>query len=187
MNIWKTRSTKVIDKNPWWHYKMDEFEIPGVTTGKYYYCETPGSACVIPIDSEGKILCVKQYRYLAERTSIEFPGGGIKADQTIEDAVRAELAEEAGVAADQLQFIATIYPFPGLVKEAQYIYLATGLREVSGAHQDETEEFELLRATPNDIEQFIATGEMTDGWALGAWAVVRPHVLRFIDENQSSK
>lgn len=161
---------------------MDEFEIPGVTTGKYYYCETPGSACVIPINDEGKILCVKQYRYLAERMSVEFPGGGVKENQSIEDAVRAELAEEAGVVSDRLQFISTIYPFPGLVKEAQHIYLATGLQEATEVHQDETEEFELIYATPEDVEQFIATGEMTDGWALGAWAVARSHVLQIVDE-----
>lgn len=166
---------------------MDEFEIPGVTTGKYYYCETPGSVCVIPIDNDGTILCVKQYRYLADRMSIEFPGGGVKADQSIENAVRAELAEEVGMTADQLQFVATIYPFPGLVKEAQHIFLATKLQTVSETHKDATEEFELLRATPEDIEQYIASGEMIDGWALGAWAVARPRILRLVDEIRPSK
>ncbi len=166
---------------------MDTFEIPGVTNGKYYYCETPGSACVIPINSQGKILCIKQYRYLAERMSIEFPGGGVKPDQSAEDAAVSELAEEVGVVAEKMQLLATIYPFPGLVKESQYVFIASGLTKAPVSHRDETEEFELLFLSPEEIENLIASGEMIDGWALGAWAVARPHVLRLVDEIHSNQ
>lgn len=181
MKIWKTLSTKMLFENPWWSAHVDEFEIPGVTKGTYTYAISNGSAVIIPIDADGKIVCVKQYRYLAERFSLEFPGGGIKKEQVPEEAAHAELAEEAGFHAERMIHVGTVAPILGFLKESEYVYVATDLQPAV-AHKDDTEEFEIVRLTVDEIESAIQSGEIFNGWALGAWAVARPHVLRLVDE-----
>lgn len=182
MKIWKTLSTEVISQNPYWKHKRDTFEIPGKTQGIYEYVETPGAVVIIAIDDEGKLLCLKQYRYLAEKMSLEFPGGGIKQGQDPENAARAELGEEARREAGKLIHVASFHPLLGVVKEVVHVFIATQLIKTEEYHLDATEEFEDVRLTPDEWEQAIQSGEAINGFVLGAWAVARPHVLRIVDE-----
>lgn len=182
MKIWKTLSTEIVSQNPYWKYVHDTFEIPDVTKGDYHYIQTPGAVVVIPIDHEGKMMCVRQYRYLAKKMSLEFPGGGIKIEQTPHDAARAELTEEGHVLADHLEQVAIFHPLLGLVKETVYVFVATGLHKVDDFHQDDTEEFEDARLTPEEWEQAIASEQVINGFVLSAWAVARSHVLQIVDE-----
>ncbi len=187
MKIWKTLSTKIIDKNPWTEYRMDEFEIPEKTNGNYYYMQSPGSVSIVAVNGEGKILLLKMYRYLAERFGLEFPGGGVKPGQTNEEAARAEFAEEFQLEAGRMQFVATVFPLAGLVKEEEHVFVAMDLKPIEGHHQDETEEFEGEWLALEELEQAIGDGRIFNGHELSAWAVARPHVLRIVDEIRSSK
>ncbi|MFA7627467.1 MAG: ADP-ribose pyrophosphatase, partial [Candidatus Kapaibacterium sp.] len=74
----KTLSSDTLYKNPYWEYKYDKYNMPSGRAGEYFYVETPGSVMVIPLLDNGRIILVKQYRYLNKRFSFEFPGGGIK-------------------------------------------------------------------------------------------------------------
>ena len=53
-----------LDRNPWWEYRKDSYTRPDGSEGEYYYIHTPGAAMIIPVTDEGKIILVKQYRYL---------------------------------------------------------------------------------------------------------------------------
>ena len=88
---YKTVSTKELSKNPWWDYKLDEYILPNGKIGKYYYVETKGSTFIIPLFSNDKFILTKQFRYLNNRESIEFPGGGIKSGITQIENALAEL------------------------------------------------------------------------------------------------
>ncbi|MBU2636703.1 MAG: hypothetical protein KJ963_06415, partial [Bacteroidetes bacterium] len=56
-------------QNKWWTYRTDEIELPSGKPGEYHYVHTNGSSLVVPVTGEGKIIMVRQYRYLAERDS----------------------------------------------------------------------------------------------------------------------
>ena len=80
LNKYSQISSKTLIKNPYWDYKFDEYVLPSGNTGNYYYVETPGAVMVIPRSNDGKLVLVKQFRYLNSKVSIEFPGGGIIPD-----------------------------------------------------------------------------------------------------------
>lgn len=187
MKIWKTLTTEVVSQNLYWKHRRDTFEIPGKTQGTYEYVETPGAVVIIPIDDDGKLLCLRQYRYLAEKMSLEFPGGGIKQGQTPEDAARAELGEEGRYEAGTLTHVASFHPLLGVLKEVVHVFIATELKSNEDHHLDATEEFEMVRLSPEEWEQAIQFSEAINGFVLGAWAIARPHVLRLVDEIRSSK
>lgn len=177
---WTTLSRRFVHENPWWRYRLDEFILPNGTKSEYHCVQTNGSSMVVPVDAEGKILLVNQYRYLLDRESLELPCGGVKDGSSYDGTARQELAEETGYAADSLVNAGEFNPFNGVTDEMCRVYIATGLRFV-GAKPEETEEFELFRLSPGELDERIASGEIWDGMTMAAWAMARPRVLAGVD------
>jgi ADP-ribose pyrophosphatase len=169
---WRRLSGEVVARNPWWTYRLDRCELPSGAPGEYHFVHTPGSAMVVPVEADGRVLLVNQYRYLLDRESLEFPGGGVKEGSTHEAAARAELAEEVGRTAATLEPVGTFNPFNGVTDEMCRVFLARGLRPVEAA-PDETEEFEVLALAPAEIDARIRSGEIWDGMTLAAWCLAR--------------
>jgi len=169
---WKKIAGAIVHRNPWWSYRRDDVTLPSGSRGEYHYVHTPGSVMVVPRHADGRILLVRQYRYLNDRDSVEFPAGGIKEGQGSEAAARAELREEAGVEAGILEEIGQFNPFNGVTDELCVVFAA---RELSpcAAHPDETEEFEVLRCEEAEIRRMIADGRIWDGMTLAAWAMLQ--------------
>jgi ADP-ribose pyrophosphatase len=180
---WQRLSTEIINHNPWTEFRHDRFRMPNGKEGDYYYLHTDGSVAIIAVQADGRVILHRQYRYLFGRDSLELPGGGMKPDQTPEEAFRAELAEEAGVRARQHQFLGTLAPANGVFDETQYVFLAWDLEPVT-AEADETESFQLEPLTPAEIDAKIEANEFWDGFSIGPWALARPHVLVLIERQK---
>jgi ADP-ribose pyrophosphatase len=127
---------------------------------------------VVPILDDDRLVLVKQYRYLNDRDSVEFPCGGVKPDTTYEDAARSELLEEAGMKAAEIRLIGEFNPHNGVTDEFCRVYLARGLQGVR-PEPDDTEEFEVLIKTPEEIGRMIEQNEIWDGMTLAAWILAR--------------
>jgi len=165
---WTKLSSEVFHENKWWQGIHDRFRLPNGKEGDYFYMETFGGVGVVPIDEHGKIILVRQYRYLFDRVSLSFPGGGVKKGQTPEIAAAVELAEETNLKADKLTKIGFYNPYIGAVKENYYLFLATGLSSNILA-SDETEEIELVRLSPEEISEAIIKGEIWDDQTIANW------------------
>lgn len=172
---WKRLSESVLFKNLWWTYKRDEFELPTGRRGEYHYVHTNGASMVIPVMSDGKILAVKQYRYLCERESIEFPCGSVKDGSDYAETASHELAEETGFSAKRVTLVGKFNPYNGVTDEMCHVYVAHDLYRVECV-PDETEEFELLPLSPDEIDRLIRDGEIWDGMSLAAWQIAKPKV-----------
>ena len=164
-------------RNPWWAYRRDELDLPSGKKGEYHFVHVKGSSMVIPFLDGGRMVLVNQYRYLADRESIEFPCGSVKEHSTYDETARHELAEETGFHAGKLNCVAEFNPYNGVTDENCRVYLATDLTPAS-AERDETEEFEQLYLSPDEFETKIRSGEIWDGMTLAAWSLVRNLVRR---------
>jgi ADP-ribose pyrophosphatase len=164
---WKKLSEAILYTNPWWTYKRDEFQLPTGYKGEYHYTHTNGSAMIVPRMADGRVLTVKQYRYLGERESIEFPCGSVKAGATYDETARQELLEETGYTANSLVMVGAFNPYNGVTDEICQVYMAWDLRYV-GSMPDETEEFELLPLSTQDIAAQIRSGAIWDGMTMAA-------------------
>jgi ADP-ribose pyrophosphatase len=173
---WKKIKEEIIQSNPWWVYKKDTTELAQGKSGEYHYVSTNGASMVVPLLPEGKIILVNQYRYLNDRESIEFPCGGVKDGHSYRETAIHELAEEAGMRADHIERVASFNPYNGVTNEICSVFLAQGLTHTY-KEADETEEFELLRLTPLEIENKIENGEIWDGMTLAAWGLIRNRIF----------
>jgi 8-oxo-dGTP pyrophosphatase MutT (NUDIX family) len=170
---WKKLTSQVVHENPWWRYRKDDFEREPGKPGQYYYASTYGSAMVIPITAQGELVLVEQYRYLLDRTSLEFPCGGLEQDEPPLQAAARELAEECGLAG-QLEALGHFDPWNGVTDEICHVYVVDPVSpDESGARPDATESFIVHRIAPRDFEAQIASGRIWDGMTLAAYALYR--------------
>jgi len=169
---WRTLSRTIRHTNPWWSYRLNTFELPNGSRGEYHFVHTNGSALTIPVLPDGRVILVNQYRYLAERESIEFPCGSVKDESSYEETARHELREETGYEAGLLTEAGKFNPYNGVTDEFCTIYCARELRYL-GAQPDATEEFEILEWYPPEIDRHIADGTIWDGMTIAAWCIVR--------------
>jgi ADP-ribose pyrophosphatase len=133
---------------------------------------------VVPVDKLGRLYLVKQYRYTGKRDSIEFPCGGLKERTSYEQAAKNELVEETGFSAGRLVYAGSFNPCNGLLDEICRVYIARDLQYV-GARPDETESFELVRLTEDEVNGFIRDGTIWDGMTIAAWAIAGPEIQKF--------
>lgn len=175
---WKKGVSKYLFENPWWKYRFDECTLPNGQPGTYHVVESASSVMILPREADGRWRLVRQYRYLEDRESLEFPcGNTAHAGQQDDPAVAAlrELGEESGVQGD-LQKIGHFAPFNGICTEMCHVYLATNL-QVAPLAPDDSEEFAIELLTTEEIDDKIRSGEIWDGMSLAAWAIYRTTLI----------
>ncbi len=163
-------STEVRSVNPYWEYHFDYYRMPSGAVGEYHYVHSHGSTVVIPQMADGTFILVRQFRYLLQRESVEFPCGGIKHGLSSEENARQELREETGYKADNLVHLGEFAPCNGITDEMCMVYFSNTLTPEAPA-PDDSEEFEILYLTKHQITTYIQRGELWDGMTLAAWTL----------------
>ena len=178
LKSWKTLSREVKFKNHWWTYIVDKYVLPSGKEGEYHFVHTGGSVFIIPVLGNGKLLMVKQYRYLNERFSLEFPGGGVREEENPDEIAHKELIEETGFDGE-LEKIGIFNPFSGVTNEYCHVYIARNLRASDKEEPDASEEFELHEVSTSELEEKIGTNEIFSGMSLASWALAKEKLPKF--------
>lgn len=112
---------------------------------------------------DGKVLLVKQYRYVVSEETLEIPAGKIEVGEKLEVCALRELEEECGYTADKLTKLFSFYPTPGFCGETLHIFLAEGLHQVVNPKaMDEDERIEVLAIDLKQAYQMILDGTIKD-------------------------
>jgi len=122
-------STEKVYEGRIWDVVSESFQLQ--ETGEALtrdYIEHPGAVAVLPMNSNGEILLLRQYRHPVGMDLWEIPAGllDIEGEDFVVGAAR-ELAEEADLAAGTWNVLADFFNSPGSSSEAIRIYLARDL------------------------------------------------------------
>jgi ADP-ribose pyrophosphatase len=172
---WKKLSSEDRFKNPWWTYRLDRFALPNGKEGEYHFVHTGGSVVIVPVREDGRILMNRQYRYVLDAESVEFPGGGMRDGEDAETIAHKELVEEGGVDGT-LAKIGAFAPYNGIADEICHVFLARDVRPSTEHAPDETEEFEHAWKTPEEVDALIAEGGVSDAMTIAAWTLAKPRL-----------
>jgi len=153
--------------------RVDTVRMPNGVTATREIVEHSHAVCIVPIDDDGNVVLVRQYRKPAETALLEVPAGGVEEGEVSEEAVLRELQEEIGYTADKLQHLSSFWVAPGWATEYMHAYLATGLRE-SRLEGDEDENIEVVRLSFDEAVAMFQTGEINDGKTIAALLLARP-------------
>ena len=88
--------------------------------------------CVLPVDEDGNLILVSQYRNAVDDITLEVPAGCMDEGEDPGQCAVRELEEETGYIAQELQFVTKTYLAIGTSNEQTYIYIATDLTTGSG-------------------------------------------------------
>ncbi len=174
MTGWERLDKECVDNNPWFRISRDRYRLPGGDVGTYTYVDIPGSTMVIPRLPDGRVVMVRQYRYLMQRESLEFPCGGLKEGYEPLFNAQEELREEAGLEATSWTKLGEFAPYNGVSNEYCHVYLAEEFSAVP-ATPEETESIEILHMTFDEIRTEIARGTLWDGMTVACLSIYDAH------------
>lgn len=140
----------------------DYLELPDGRQVVYDLIKHSGGAAVLPIDEQGRLILIRQYRNSVDAEVYEIPAGLREPeDATGEICARRELEEETGYRTDHLEFIAQIYGIIGLSNEKTDIFLAEHLIPCK-RHLDPEEFIEICRFELEEAVSMIRRKEIID-------------------------
>jgi ADP-ribose pyrophosphatase len=128
----------------------------------------PGSAVMIAVDQENRVLLVKQFRLPAEQDMWEIPAGRIDPGETPEQTAKRELREETGYEAKTWSLLSSFWASPGYVDEKMNLFLAEELTAGEQQPMDD-ERIEIGWFGQDELLQMIRRGEIQDAKTLVAY------------------
>jgi 8-oxo-dGTP pyrophosphatase MutT (NUDIX family) len=119
----------------------------------------PGVA-VLPVDGEGFVRLVRQFRYAVGRESVEVVQGGVEEGEGEPEAARRELKEELGIEADELTDLGPLDAVTSQVFSPARLFLARGLK-FAEPERESTEHLRPLKLPLDEAVRMVMEGEIT--------------------------
>ncbi len=151
--------------------RVDTVKLPRGDLSIREIVEHSEAVCIVPLDEDGNVLLVKQYRKAVDESLLEVPAGGVEKDEPSQEAVLRELQEETGYTADNLKHLSSFWTTPGFCTELMHAYLATGLRP-STLTPDEDEDIQVVKVPMGRISDMICNGEIRDAKSIASLLMV---------------
>jgi ADP-ribose pyrophosphatase len=122
----------------------------------------PDAVAVVPIDEDGLIYLVRQYRSAIRRAIYEIPAGIIDEGERPATTARRECEEEIGLRPRKLIKLCKFYSAVGFSTGSIQLFMAQGLTAGRRAHSDATEFLE-VRAIPfEQALRWVLTNRIVD-------------------------
>ena len=141
--------------------RVDTVRMPGGRLTTREIVEHSPVVCVVPIDRDGNVVMVKQYRKAVESELLEVVAGGVEDGETPEEAALRELQEEVRFTAGRIRHLSSAWVAPGWCTEFMHIYLATDLRP-SSLPADSDENISVVAIPIQTVSDLVASGEIRD-------------------------
>jgi ADP-ribose pyrophosphatase len=171
----QTINTRVVYQNRWMRVREDAIRRQDGSEGIYGVVEKPDFVVIVPVENDGSLHLVEQYRYPVGRRFWEFPQGSWEqvADADPLEVARGELREETGLDASQMTYAGHLFQGYGYATQGYHVFLAEGL--CRGAAEREHEEQDLvtrLFSLP-EVVRMIQAGEIKDATTVAALGLLR--------------
>lgn len=142
--------------------RVDTVRLPSGKEGVRELVEHPGSAVIVPVTTDGKVLFLRQYRYATGRYLLELPAGLIDGGEDPLASAKRELLEETSHEAGSVRELCTVYISPGYTEEVTTIFLAEDCTPID-YEDDEDEPMQMLYVPLSDIPGMLTPGSETVG------------------------
>lgn len=127
----------------------------------------PGAVVMVPVDDEGNVYLVRQFRYPYGKVVLEVPAGKLEYGEEHFSAAQRELEEEIGAKAERWTPMGEMLPTPGFCDELQHVYLARGLT-FGACHPDDDEFLEPVRMPMAEAVEMAVDGRLEDSKTVAA-------------------
>ncbi|MCF6179552.1 MAG: NUDIX hydrolase [Geopsychrobacter sp.] len=136
-----------------------------------------GGAAALPIDNDGRLLLIRQFRPAARSSILEIPAGRLELGEDAAACIIRELQEEVGRKAGRVELLSKIYSSVGFCRERIHIFLATELSHTRTAHE-EHEFIDLVPLPPAEAFALVDAGKSVDAKTLIALQAYRQRLAQ---------
>lgn len=134
-----------------------------------------GAIVLVPVDQEGNLWLIDQYRHAAGEILLELPAGTLEEDEEPLASAQRELREEIGMAASKITPIGEFYITPGYSTEYLTIYLAENLTP-DPLPKDEDEMITVVKAPIEEVYRWAKEKKIRDAKTLAALLLAQPYL-----------
>ncbi|MCR5418522.1 MAG: NUDIX hydrolase [Lachnospiraceae bacterium] len=186
---WEQVSCEHLVQDEWIDFRRTAYKLPdGSVFSPFYSYSRRDFVVIVAIDTQGRLICVKQYRQGLGEVTTEFCAGGIERDSDIGyrrgkddetsaeaalDAAKRELREETGYVSDDWTHLLTEPANATLADNYAHIFLARGCKKQTSQELDDTEFLNVLLLTPEEVEELIRTGGFQQAIHVLAWFMAK--------------
>ncbi len=157
----KVLKSEIVYKAHAFDVRRDDVEFPSGKVHAMDIVEHTGAVAMVPIDHQGNIILVRQYRHSAKKSLLELPAGTLNKGEDPEACAQRELREEIGMAPGSLELLADFFLAPGYSTERMWIYLARGLKP-ERLPGDEDEDLDVVTMSLKQAFASMKEGEIED-------------------------
>jgi len=152
--------------------RRDYLQTPNGSETKFDIIDHGGSVVIIPVNENGDMYLVRQYRHATRGDLLELPAGTLEGDEDPDLCAAREIREETGMAAGKLSRLGSFYLAPGYSTEFMVVYLATELSH-NPLEADADEFLSVERIPVAEVIQMAKRGEIPDAKSLAALFIAK--------------
>ncbi|MEJ2759690.1 MAG: NUDIX hydrolase [Anaerolineales bacterium] len=172
----KILNTQSIFKGHAFKLWVERVQYPDGREVSFEIIRHPGAVTILPIDDDGMVWFVRQYRPTIRKMFLELPAGTLEVGEAPEVTASREIREEIGMAAGELTHLGGFYASPGYSTEYLHAFLAKNL-EPSPLTQDDGELIEIEQYSLNEIFTMVEDGTIQDSKTIATIALARKYLL----------
>ena len=162
-------------------FKVEQVDVtlPDGKPAIYDLVVHPGSVTIIPVDDQGLMYFVRQYRIGAGRMLLELPAGTMEENEDPLECAKREVREETGMSGELIE-VGDLFLAPGYTSEHMTLYLATGLYPAK-LDGDEDEFLKVVTIPVKEVYKMIELKQVNDGKTLAALILALPFLKKYMD------
>ncbi len=175
--MYQTIRSEIVYSGKVFKVRVDQVQLDSGKVIKLDIVQHNGAIVIVPLDHEGNIWFVDQYRHAAGETLLELPAGTLEDQEDPLTSAQRELREEIGMAASRLTPLGEFYIAPGYSTEYLYVFLAENLTP-DPLPLDEDEMIRVIKAPIAEVLQWIKGKKIRDAKTLAALLLAQPYLLK---------
>jgi ADP-ribose pyrophosphatase len=159
---YKILESNILFRGKVFDLRVDKIKYDSGNEGIREIAVHPGGAVIVPVQENGKLIMVSQYRYPFEKFLIEFPAGKLDINEDPKVCALRELKEETGYSAGTIEKLGAISTTPGFCTEILHIFLAKNLTPGNHNREEGEQGMEVKEFSFEEIEKMILQGKIID-------------------------
>ncbi len=152
------------------------FRLPDGRERDYDLVQHVNAVTILPVDEQGKVHLVRQYRIGAEQELLELPAGVMDPGEEPEITARRELREEIGKDCGEMIRLGGFYMAAGYSTEYMHVFLALNLKD-SPLDQDDDEFLTTVKVPLGELMEMVQDGRLADGKSLSTLLLARQELV----------
>jgi len=159
---WDIIKSDIVIENQWIKIRKDVCRLSNyMIIDDYFIIEKPDIVAIFPVNKEGKVVLVKQYKHGIQKILLELPGGYIEKNETPLQAAIRELLEETGYSSNQITKIGTVINDSSNASNIIHVFLAERVSKKHLQSLDLNEEILIELIDIHKLKEFIISGKIT--------------------------